>query len=185
MPATKTRKCRHCKTFFRSDPRNIRRQKYCSKPECRKASKALSQRRWLQKPENQNYFRGPENVRRVQQWRKANPGYWRRTSCNQKPLQDTLSSQVIENQEISGSLTSNALQDLLSVQPAVLIGLIAHLSGSALQDDIVITACRLRQLGNDILFKGGEVHGTKTPNIPRDGPEGAKTVQLGGSPAGP
>ena len=42
--------------------------------------KEASQKRWLRKPENQNYFRGPENVRRVQEWRIANPGY----SCRKK-----------------------------------------------------------------------------------------------------
>jgi hypothetical protein len=34
-------------------------------PECRKASKVESQRRWLSKPENQNHFRGSANVERV------------------------------------------------------------------------------------------------------------------------
>jgi hypothetical protein len=34
------------------------------------------------------------------------------------------------------------LQELLSAQPAVLIGLIAHLAGTPLQDDIVRTAGR-------------------------------------------
>jgi hypothetical protein len=38
----------------------------------------------------------------------------------------------------------------LSAQPAVLIGLIAHLVGP-LQDDIACTAARLLRLGNDIL----------------------------------
>jgi hypothetical protein len=33
------------------------------------ASKAASQARWLAKPENQNYFRGPVNVAWVQAWR--------------------------------------------------------------------------------------------------------------------
>jgi hypothetical protein len=34
----------------------VRHQRYFSKPACRKESKTLSQRRWLQSPENQNYF---------------------------------------------------------------------------------------------------------------------------------
>jgi len=29
---------------------------------------------WLNKPENKEHFRGPENVYRVQRWRKAHPG---------------------------------------------------------------------------------------------------------------
>jgi hypothetical protein len=51
--------------------------------------------------------------------------------------------------------TANAarlpLQDVLSAQPAVLIGLIAHIVGSPLQDDIVRTTGRLLRLGQDIL----------------------------------
>ena len=46
-PLTK-RKCQHCKTFFDPDPRSAGRQHYCATPACRKASKAASQRRWLQ-----------------------------------------------------------------------------------------------------------------------------------------
>jgi hypothetical protein len=43
------------------------------------------------------------------------------------------------------------LQDVISAQPAVLIGLIAHLVGTPLQDDIVRTTDRLLRLGRDIL----------------------------------
>ena len=71
-------KCLFCGTFFRGDPRNARHQKYCSAPACRKASKTASHRTWLAKAENLDYFRGPENVVRVQAWRAAHPGYWRR-----------------------------------------------------------------------------------------------------------
>ena len=52
------RKCPHCKTFFHLDYRNVTRQRFCSKPDCRQASKADSQRRWLEKPENLDYFKG-------------------------------------------------------------------------------------------------------------------------------
>ena len=62
--------------FFAPEGRNAFHQSYCSKPECRRASKAASQRRWLAKPANRNYFRDQENVRRVQEWRQAHPtGY--------------------------------------------------------------------------------------------------------------
>ena len=72
------RKCKHCQTVFAPDPRSARRQRYCSKPACRRASKTASQHRWLQPPHNRAYFRGPPHVERVRQWRKDNPGYWRR-----------------------------------------------------------------------------------------------------------
>ena len=67
------RKCKHCQTVFAPDPRSARRQRYCSKPACRRASKTASQHRWLQPPHNRAYFRGPPHVERVRQWRKDNP----------------------------------------------------------------------------------------------------------------
>ena len=47
-PARRKRLC--CKEFYRPDQRNLRHQRYCSKPTCRKESKAQSQFRWLQRP---------------------------------------------------------------------------------------------------------------------------------------
>jgi hypothetical protein len=175
--------------LFHPDPRSIRRQKFCSKPECRKASKAENQRRWLEKPENQDYFRGPENVQRVQQWRREHPGYWRRNRPgSENALQDPLSEKKTKKQVLMPELTTGALQDLLSAQAAVLIGLIAKLTGYALQDDIAMTARHLQQLGNEFLhhpihFKGGS-HGKKIPHMSAARPKGPYPVQLGGSPSG-
>jgi hypothetical protein len=70
--------CLFCGEIFEADARNAGHQKYCSKADCRKASQAASRRAWLAKPENQDYFRGPEHVARVQAWRGEHPGYWRR-----------------------------------------------------------------------------------------------------------
>ena len=67
------RKCKCCLKIFRPDPRNRRHQSYCSAPTCKAASKAASQARWLAKPENQDYFRGPVNTARVKAWRAAIP----------------------------------------------------------------------------------------------------------------
>src|SRR5271157_5563503 len=129
MKGSAKRKCLCCGDFFAPDHRNVRHQRYCSKPACRKESKAQSQRHWLQTPENQNYFRGPENCQRVKDWRKANPGYWRKKK----------------------SSTQVALQDLFSMQPAVVVGLISMMTGSALQEDIVSTVGVLVRKGRDIL----------------------------------
>ena len=70
-------KCLHCKKIFVPDYRNRGRQKYCSTPECQAASKQASQQQWLGKPGNRDYFRGPENIQRVQEWRAEHPGYWK------------------------------------------------------------------------------------------------------------
>ena len=113
MRLIQKRKCKHCHTFFLPDARNAMHQQYCWKAECRQASKVASQRKWLKKLENRDYFRGPENVRRVQQWRAAHPGYRRRKRSKSKTV----------------------LQDLLTAQPFVLLGLIANFIGAALKKD--------------------------------------------------
>lgn len=179
-------KCFNCHNFFTLDYRNVKRQKYCSKIECRKASKAASQLQWLQKKENHDYFRDDKNVRRVQEWRKTHSGYWRRKRPeNNNALQDSLSEKNLNKQAVKQELTAHALQDLLIGQQAVLIGLIAHFSANALQDDIVKTARRLQQLGDDILQNNGGYYDIKEHLIfSKDSPD-SETIRKGGSAFGP
>lgn len=152
MQRRRTRKCAWCGVLFEPDPRNAKRQKCCAKPACRAALKAARQRRWLEKPENQDYFRGPEHIERVRVWRAAHPGYWRRgPSPPGDALQDAHGAQDVEPARDSATPAAHALQDALRLQGPVLIGLIAHLSDSTLQDDIAQTSRRLLQLGQDIL----------------------------------
>lgn len=190
MDGIKRCKCANCHQPFRPDPRNAWQQRYCGAQACRAASKADSQRRWLGKPENRDYFRGPEHVERVRAWRHAHPGYGRRrpkastaapipapaaaaapppcahapsapsVAPAEAPLQEVVPAQVPEAQEQSAPKVSaessapGALQDLLRQQPIVLIGLLAHLSASTLQDDIALAGQRLLQLGHDVLGLG-------------------------------
>ena len=149
------RKCKCCLKLFRPDPRNRRHQCYCSASGCRAASKAASQARWLAKPENQSYFRGPENVVRVQAWRARHPGYWRKGRRAGPALQDVSTAQPIGSGVETAIAARSPLQDFLTAQPAVLIGLIAHIVGTPLQDDIVRTTDRLLRLGQDILATSG------------------------------
>ena len=193
---TRKRKCPHCKGFFHPDYRNVGRQRYCSKPECRKVSKTESQRRWLDKPENRDHFKGPEHVERVRQWRLAHPGYWRRkapeTSKTPDALQETLTPQDYENQPVEASLSpgqNDALQDSFFMQPTVFIGLISHLTGLALQEDIAATLRRLQELGGDILGHSthpqGGLQDAQTTPVFGWAPTGAQAVQLGRSAPGP
>jgi hypothetical protein len=190
MTGIKRKKCCNCKELFIPDPRNAKRQKYCHKPECRKASKAASQKRWLAKPENQGYFSGPENVKRVQLWREANPGYWRGKGKNNKDaLKDPLKPQPIENNSDKVEFARDALQDSLITQPAVLIGLIAHFTDFALQDNIAKTFRHLQQLGQDILnsatqTKGGR-YDSETSHQQKSHPKSSQALQLGRSPTSP
>jgi hypothetical protein len=175
MRRTRRRKCLCCGELFRPDPRNHGRQKYCAKGACRQVSKAASQRHWLAKPQNQSYFCGPTHVGRVRAWRAAHPGYWRRGGSGKpEPLQDPSCAQVVEGPRDSYAL---ALQDLCRSQPAVLVGLIAHLTDTRLQETILATSRRLLQLGQDIL--GGRArYADQTSVMPEAPAAGSDTVQL-------
>jgi hypothetical protein len=174
----------------------VGRQRYCSKPPCQQASKTDSQRRWLQQPDNHDHFRGPDNVKRVQLWRQEHPGYWRRktpkASETSDALQETCAPQAIPSQSVSENLhppPQDALQDSFFLQPAVFVGLIAQLSGCALQDDIAAVVRRLQQLGRDILDRspslpGGNIDG-QIPDFSGPAAPRAAAVQLGGSALGP
>jgi hypothetical protein len=145
------RKCKCCLKLFLPDPRNRRHQRYCSVPRCRAASKAASQARWLAAPENQDYFCGPVHVARVQAWRSRHPGYWHKARRSGTALQDVSKAQSIDSAVETVNLVRSPLQEVITAQPAVLIGLIAHLVGTPLQEDIVRTTDRLLRLGRDIL----------------------------------
>jgi hypothetical protein len=145
------RKCKYCLKLFRPDPRNRRHQRYCASPACRAASKAASQARWRAKPENRSYFRGPVHVARVRAWRSRHPGYWRRARDDGPALQAVLLAQPIGTAVETADIVVSPLQHVLMAQPAVLIGLIAHITGTPLQDDIARTTDRVLRLGRDIL----------------------------------
>jgi hypothetical protein len=169
--------------LFHPDARNAHHQRYCGKAECRRASKAASQRRWLSKAGNRDYFRGPSNVERVRDWRAKHPGYARdRPAQGAAPLQEHCGAQVVEKAVESEDLNSTALQDLCFAQEVVLIGLIANLTGSSLQEDIARSARRFQQLGQDILNGGlssiGEPSDAQNPVDSCPAPPGATPVQL-------
>lgn len=188
-------KCRNCGELFYPDHRNIKKQKYCSKVQCRAASKKASNDRWRQKEENREYCSGPQEVARVQEWRKLNPGYGSKAQKKRNALQDHLNAETPVNQDETGILRSTALQDYLNRQSPVIIGLIAKLTENTLQDDIARTITNMGQLGHDILngiaennngsiqLNGGSyANKTSYRSVPYS--EGANKIQLGRSPSG-
>ena len=187
MKRTRRRKCRHCQGLFRPDPRCRERQRYCSAAQCRKASKAASQRRWLSKSENRDYFKGPDHVDRVRVWRERHPGYSRcRRPLSDAALQEQRSTQAADYKKEPGVLTAPPLQDLISQQAPVLVGVIATLSGQALQDDIATTMRRLIRLGADILAQPqGGPDGTQTFTSPKSSTPTSGPVQLDRPTLGP
>jgi hypothetical protein len=191
MKRRRKRKCLHCGELYGPDLRTRDRQKHCSQPECRRASKAWRQRRWLSKPENQDYFRGPDQVARVQRWREAHPGYGpNKRPVSEKPLQDDCPPQPTGAEGFNAELNLHALQDDCLMQPAVVLGLISNLTGSTLQDDIARTIRHLHARGQIILGNGpgmepkGTEHDEQTNLMCAAEAEGPRTVQLGRSPPG-
>lgn len=185
MKKLKKKKCRHCRCLFVPDPRNINKQIYCRKEPCRKASKSASQKKWLSKPDNKDYFKGPDHVERVREWRKKHPDYWKRSIA----LQDHLNVQPFEKIDNNDRFNANAIQDLLLEQPPVIIGLISNFIGSPLQDDIADTLYRMQQSGQDILCLQPQLRGgnndCKITHPKTTDPQGSQVLQLDRSPAGP
>ena len=168
-------KCRHCGKLFIPEPRSAGRQEYCSRnDECKKASKAASQKRWLAK--NPDHFKGAVNVKRVQLWRQENPGY---SQCQKKQdtLQDSLKTQPAKNTD-NFDFRKIALQDFLSSQHIVLLGLIHMMFGNTLQDTFAVSLQHMRKAGEDFLtnfFNGGN-NGFKTSYLSGAAPEDTPPV---------
>jgi len=131
LKKNKRRRCLCCQQLFHRHPRTRAQQKYCSEPPCRAASKKASQSRWLQKPENQDYFCGPQHVGRVQAWRDAHPEYGREAAITSRPLQETIRRQPVDQLRKSTGL---ALQEPIHRQISEAVDQNGAWAGSALQD---------------------------------------------------
>lgn len=119
-----------------------KRQRYCSRPTCVKASREAAQKKWLRKAENRDHFNGREHQLRVQDWRTVNPGYWRKK---------TRLGRYILRGKLAEVAREFALQDMIDTQFLLVAGLVSHLTGVALQDEIASEIRRLILLGHDIL----------------------------------
>ena len=146
-------KCRHCGKIFSPDYRNRHHQHYCPDPDCRRVSKAASQRRWLRQAQNRDYFQGPEQTRRVQQWRESNPGYWKKkpnVPPNTPANESHTSDQVQKSCDVPNG-SAEPLQDVCLVQNPLFIGLISAIVGSTLQENIAAAIRELQTQGRKIL----------------------------------
>ena len=100
-----------------------------------------------------------------------------------KDVTRSLNRKRQRKQYLKPHLETSALQDILLAQPVVLIGLIAHLTGYALQEDIESSIASMLKLGKDILYSSSSNQGgsydPKTTHMPGESPLGSKTIQLG------
>jgi hypothetical protein len=178
--------------LFDPNPRNRWHQKFCLKPECRAASKAESQRRWLSSSENRDHFRGAANVERVRQWRKANPEYWKRAKKSSGTLQDLVPIQAPAPQPVASTTSPAPLQDLFAAQDPLLVGVIAHLIDSPLQDHVEQATLNLLAKGRTILDlrsrmknNATQYEDQKTNPLSGAAAPHSRPVQLDRSTAGP
>jgi hypothetical protein len=147
--------CLNCGQVFVPDRRNPRHQCYCGAAACKAASKRASQAKWLAK--NPDYHRGAEASARVKTWRQEHPGYSRRKRAplDESAIQEALTFEPAASAEalpteaaLPVKKSCNApeadqappLQDFLSSQPTVLIGLIGfHLARGKPRDVLSAT----------------------------------------------
>jgi len=165
--------CQRCGERFVPDFRNRYRQRFCRDPKCRKASKAESQRKWLER--TPDHFRGPANVKRVQDWRRAHPSHprpavrkasrsstdtavGRATSGNPSPASTSSASEEASLQDPCGSL-----QDFI-IQNPLIIGLIVKVCGCALQEDIAPAISKLIEIGVGFQSRAGACE--RLPDLP-------------------
>ena len=155
MKRKRQRACHHCGGGFVPKPHNHSKQHYCGATECQAVSKQVSQQRWREK--NSDYHCGPVAVKRVQEWRAQNPGYWRpkKAPLEKIPLQNNCISQDVDEQSDNAILEENPLRDNCITQMPLLLGLIATLSGFTLQEDI-------DRFGRELHNKGRQILGTRS-----------------------
>ena len=142
----RTRRCAHCGQRFTINPRVGKRHRFCAKAECIKTSRLVARKRWLRKGGRQ-YFGGSVDTQRVRTWRQMNPQYWRRRSRIRRRRR----SDYVLTKRLAATLRYVALQDLIDTHLALKIGMISHLTGSALQDVIAKEIRRLMLRGHAIL----------------------------------
>lgn len=155
------KKCLHCRCLYKPCKYNWDRQEYCLKDKCQSVRKKRCQQKWLSLKENKNWFKGCENVQRVREWRKNNPGYWRRRK-KKNALQDSAFSQDVgikRDIDIIKSEQKHALQDFANSQLFLITGLISHLTGDALQDSVVKNMRHFIFKGQSLLDQKKEMKG--------------------------
>lgn len=150
------RKCNHCKEFFIAEARNRHHQRYCPKPACRRASKAASQRRWENRPENCDYNRSAEKAKKVRAWQAANPGYWKKRRKRSTVLPEVLAREGAPQQEVTVQDGEPVLPDLWHGQSPLVVGLIAQMTGYVLPEDIAGVAHQLVVRGQALMGRNYE-----------------------------
>jgi hypothetical protein len=129
------RKCEICGRKYTPDRYNYYHQKCCSDPACQKSGKRLSSKRYRHKKRRDPEFRKAE-VKRVEKWRKKNPGYRKKKSKRKKTQKNSETNDVLRDfGRGENDAPNKMLRDFALFQMHCLQGLVVNLTG-ALRDDI-------------------------------------------------
>lgn len=158
MPVSE-RFCAMCHKAFMPNKFSGSRQTVCGESACRKAAKKVRQAAWQAR--NPDYFRGPEHVERVRQWRRDHPGWLDR----QRALREVPPEKSTPEAESCNSSRPPlpVLQDLApDAQTSLFVGLASFISGSVLQDEVHDLLRKCLRRGGDLLRPGP---GTRAPFV--------------------
>lgn len=158
--------CCICHKPFVPNKFSGKRQEVCSREGCRREAKKQRQARWVAR--NPDYFRGPENVDRVRQWRckkaleKAQKAH--APPDAQEPA-DAPSSPKAESCNKPGP-QKGALQDSAPPAEPVIMGLLALFSGAVLQDEVHNIYHQCFRRGSELLGHGVPANSSPTTANP-------------------
>ena len=138
-----TRQCQPGQTCWAPDPRRARRPRHGAQPACRPARQAARHPRWFQTPGNREACTGPPHGERVQQWRRAPPGSGRRPGARAPAaFHAALAPPEQPPPPRPEGLTPQAFHAACCLQPALLVGLLAHRTGLSCHDALARSARR-------------------------------------------
>jgi len=134
--------------FFLPDPRNGKRQEYCSKEGCQRESHRAAQAKYRASPKGKDCETKEDVAERV---RKSRAKRRAARAAEEAVLRDDCNTEVVGQEQDKGCRV--VLRDDCLEQNPLIIGLISQVSG-VLRDDIASAVKTLHSRGQMILGKG-------------------------------
>ncbi len=165
----KKKKCQHCHCYFLPDKYNRHIQEFCTKDECRHASKIASRRKYRLKPENRTPEKRRKESARVKIWQNNHSDYKKaqkkaKIKFCEYVLRDIAPAQKSVLRDIAQLKKEvSAIPDLkrnIYYYQCVTAGLAGTLSGDILREIIGGQLDRYYDIGNRLLLS--EDKSTKT-----------------------
>ena len=149
---SRKRPCRICRKWFSPDPRVGNRQQTCGKQDCQNKWHTKKCADWNRK--NQAYFREIYLSKKL-----AFVGIIAKTNDPHLPVPNILKCDIPVQQSIKSSkLPRNLIQEVIGVQPLVIIEYMTQLLSSSFQEEtrrqLFEITSKLKQLPHEVLLRG-------------------------------